>query len=153
MGLLNSLSKIFGGGNKNVFSGKNANSSWAYANKFNKMRGGATGGYGAITFANIINADSSVEDIVDEFALDTEDAEYGNCYERAYAEELHEATMEMIAAGDFFGDPEDYIDEDAVEEKAFDYACELAQSWVDGTEWIPGDVLDWAYYDVSSHNG
>lgn len=49
-------------------------------------------------------------------------------------------------------DPEDYIDWDEVEEKAHDYAIELAEKWISGSEWIPEDVLDWAYYDVSDHN-
>lgn len=48
---------------------------------------------------------------------------------------------------------EDFINFDEVEKKAMDYACEFAQNWVDGNCWIPSEVLDWAYYEISDHNG
>lgn len=28
----------------------------------------------------------------------------------------------------------------------------IAQEWLDGKRYIPGDVLDWAFYEVSDHN-
>lgn len=136
-----------------IVSGRNPGKGWVAANRFNKARGGFAGGYGAITFGNIINAHSSAEDIVDEFGLDQEDAKYGNCYQRAYREAYQEAIIEMMSAMDFFGDPEDYIDWDEVEELAYQYAIELAERWINGEEWIPREVLDWAYYEVSDHNG
>lgn len=155
------FSKIFGGGKKSsgIVSGKNPGKGWIEANRFNKARGGFAGGYGAITFGNIINADSSPDDIVGEFGLDQQDAEYGDCYQRAYDEAYQKASFEaeMINALEgMFGeevDTEDLIDYEEVEENAYNYAIELAESWIDGGEWIPDDVLDWAYYDVSDHNG
>ena len=47
---------------------------------------------------------------------------------------------------------DDCLDWDEVERKAYVYACELAETYIDGDEWIPEEVLDWAYYDVSDHN-
>lgn len=48
---------------------------------------------------------------------------------------------------------EDFIDYDTLESNAFEYATEFAQQWIDGTVWIPMDVLSWAFYEVSDHNG
>lgn len=47
---------------------------------------------------------------------------------------------------------EENIDYDEVERNAHTYACEFAEQWIDGIEWIPSDVLDWAFYEVSDHN-
>ena len=47
---------------------------------------------------------------------------------------------------------EELIDLDEVEKRAMDYACLFAQEWIDGNTWIPTEVLNWAYYDVSDHN-
>ena len=60
-------------------------------NRAKQRRGGYAGGWGAIAFGNIVNAHSSAEDIVDEFALDREDARYGTAYADAYQEEYTEA--------------------------------------------------------------
>ena len=49
-------------------------------------------------------------------------------------------------------DVEELMDMDKVEEDAYDYACELADLYIDGMTWIPEEMLDWAYYDVSDHN-
>lgn len=136
-----------------IVSGRSPGKGWVAANRFNKARGGFAGGWAAIAFGNIINAHSSAEDIVDEFGLDQEDAPYGNCYQMAYREARQDAIVEMMLAMDFFGDPEDYIDWSYVEDMAFEYACELAERWINGEEWIPIDVLEWAFYDVSDHNG
>lgn len=149
------FSKLFGGGSKKgtVHSGKNAMST--FANRFNKARGGHAGGYGAITFGNIINAHSSAEDIVDEFGLDQEDCSYKHpylgttCWQYAYREALMEAMAEAMIMG---VDPEDLIDWDQVEEEAYDYALELADLYIDGSTWIPTEIINWAYYDVSDHN-
>lgn len=48
---------------------------------------------------------------------------------------------------------EEFIDFETVENNAFLYATEFAQQWIDGSVWIPMDVLSWAYYEVSNHNG
>ncbi|MCM1526693.1 MAG: hypothetical protein NC091_05545 [Bacteroides sp.] len=48
---------------------------------------------------------------------------------------------------------EEFIDYDTVESNAFEYACEFAQQWIDGSVWISPDVLSWAFYEVSDHNG
>lgn len=154
------FSKIFGGGKKSsgIVSGRNPGNGWIQANRFNKAKGGFAGGYGAISFGNIINADSGADEIIEEFGLDKEDAEYGDCYERAYrqAEEKAEMQAEILnALMGIFGeevDAEDLIDMEEVEENAYQYALELAESWIGGEEWIPIDVLEWAYYDVSDHN-
>ena len=213
-------------------------------NRAKQRRGGYAGGWGAIAFGNIVNAHSSAEDIVDEFALDREDARYGTAYADAYQEEYTEAMYqyeemceyyfaiideltaeyneciaeaeelrqeaqalreeaetlrddaefeedrdakqdlldeaealeqeadELIEAAEVLEAQavelqltiedlyvememftvEDFIDYDAVAEKARDYALEQAEQWIAGAEWIPAEVLDWAYYDVSSHN-
>ena len=47
---------------------------------------------------------------------------------------------------------EELLDHDELEKRAFEYACEFAQVWIDGNTWIPLEVLNWAYYDVSDHN-
>lgn len=56
------------------------------------------------------------------------------------------AEMEMLTI-------EEFIDEDMVDNNAYLYATEFAQQWIDGTVWIPMDVLSWAFYEVSDHNG
>lgn len=148
------FSGIFGGGKSNpkIVSGRNPGKGWIEANKFNNAKGGFAGGYGARSFQNIIDAHSSAEEIVEEFGLDREDAPYGNCYQRAYKEAYQQAIIEMMLALDFDGDPEDYIDWDEVEENAHDYAVELAERWINREEWIPEEVINWAFYDVSDHN-
>lgn len=55
------------------------------------------------------------------------------------------AEMEMISV-------EEMMNFDEVDKKAMEYACEFAQNWIDGNCWIPGEVLNWAYYDISDHN-
>ena len=47
---------------------------------------------------------------------------------------------------------EDYIDYEEIQKRADENALVIARSWIDGQEWIPIEVLDWAYYDVSDHN-
>lgn len=215
-------------------------------NRSHQKRGGYAGGWAAIAFGNIINAYSSAEDIVDIFALDKEENNYGcDAYERAYkeqydiaqeiyqewldyyldiidmltaemneclneAESLEETAQELQQEAESLRDDaewtedpdeaeeliaeaeeleaeadglldqaealratatelqaeidgyyseidslniEEFIDYDSVEDNAFLYACEFAQQWIDGTVWIPMDVLSWAFYEVSDHNG
>ena len=154
------FSKIFGGIVKGVAS--NASFVGSY-----RVAGGKSyrgGGWGLDRFQSVIDAHSSIEDIVDEWNLDSEDSNYmsldgyPNCYEQAYREELDKAEGKAEILNMFlmeFGEevePEELIDMDAVEENAYQYACDLAQAWYDGTEWIPEEVMDWAWYDLSSHN-
>lgn len=155
------FSSIFGGGSKGagtIHSGKN--SQWAYANRFNQARGGHAGGYAAITFGNIMSAHCSEDDIIEEFYLDQEDCSYKHpylgmtCWMKAYQEALQEAQAEAMAM-QMMGvdvDPEDLIDWAQVEDDAYDYAVDLANLYISGQIWIPGEILDWAYYDISDHN-
>ena len=157
------FSKIFGGGIKKgvVHSGKD--SQWTYANRFNKAKGGHAGGYGAVTFKNIVNAHSSEGEIVEEFLLDAEVCVYihprfgMNCYNKAWLDEYERAQIEaaalMAASGGLVEiDPEELMDMEQVEEDAYEYALELAYMYIEGDIWIPGVMLNWAYYDVSTHN-
>ena len=90
MGLLgavfNGISNVASG-----FTGKGRTGYFKGTQKWNRShakRGGYAGGYGAITFGNIIRADSSVDDIVDTFGLDKQENNYGcDAYERAYSEQ------------------------------------------------------------------
>ena len=96
------FSSIFGGGRKSsgIVSGRNPGKGWISANRFNKAKGGFAGGYGAITFGNIMDAHSSDEEIVEEFELDSEDCDYKHpsfgktCYQQAYTEEYIEQVLE-----------------------------------------------------------
>ena len=155
MGLFSGLFRGRSSGSR-IVSGRNPGRGWTEANRFNKARGGAAGGYGAWTFGNIMNAHGSAEDIVEEFSLDSEECSYGHpllgttCYMYAYQQAYQEAMIEAMLVG---GDPEDFINWEQVEEDAYEYACELGQMYIDGQTWIPSEILEWAYYDVSGHNG
>ena len=151
------FSRIFGG--KSVQSvAQNASFLGAYREAGGKSYSG--GGWGLDRFQSIIDAHSSIEDMVDEFELDSENSNYmsldgyPNCYTQAYQEELSEAKEEAEILA-FFGeviDPEDLMDMDEVEENAYEYACDLAEAWYSGQEWIPEEVCDWAWWDLSDHN-
>lgn len=250
------FSSIFGRKNSyGVHSGKNPpNKGWVTANRFNKARGGHTGGWAAIAFGNIINAHSSAEEVAIEFELYSDqnpytEEPYNRAYQEVYEEiaypayedlmgfymeliefceaeiaekeaeiaELEERNEEiraeieelreeledlmddgadlddMVEAEEIreeieelqeeleenlerieelhneiillqdevngyysemdFISPEDFMDETELENKALQYATDYAQLWVNGEIWIPIEVLDWAYYDVSDHNG
>ena len=148
--------KIFG----NVIKGVVSNASFVGSYRVASGKSYSGGGWGLDRFQSIIDAHSSIEDMVDEFELDDESCPYmsldgyPNCYKQAYQEERDkaEAEAEILA---FFGeilDPEDLMDMDAVDENAYEYACELAEAWYSGQEWIPEEVMDWAWYDLSDHN-
>ena len=155
------FSKIFGGAIKSFAS--NASFLGSY-----RVAGGKSyhgGGWGLDRFQSIIDAHSSIEDMVDEWDLDSERSNYmsldgyPNCYTQAYQEEYDKCVIEAEILNmmmDMFGeevDPEDLMDMDAVDENAYEYACELAQAWYDGQEWCPEEVMvDWAFYTLSSHN-
>ena len=148
--------KIFG----NIIKGVASNASFVGSYRVAGGKSYSGGGWGLDRFQSIIDAHSSIEDMVDEFELDDESCPYmsldgyPNCYTQAYQEELNEAKEEAEILA-FFGeviDPEDLMDMDEVEENAYDYACDLAEAWYSGQEWIPEEVMDWAWYDLSDHN-
>ena len=152
------FSRIFGGKSSVISIAKSASTVGAYRVASGKSYSG--GGWGLDRFQSIIDAHSSIEDMVDEFELDDESCPYmsldgyPNCYTQAFQEELSEAKEEAEILA-FFGeviDPEDLMDMDEVEENAYEYACDLAEAWYDGQEWIPEEVMEWAWYDLSDHN-
>ena len=148
--------KIFG----NIIKGVASNASFVGSYRVASGKSYSGGGWGLDRFQSIIDAHSSIEDMVDEFELDSESSNYmsldgyPNCYTQAYQEELSEAKEEAEILA-FFGeviDPEDLMDMDEVEENAYEYACDLAEAWYSGQEWIREEVMDWAWYDLSDHN-
>ena len=154
------FSKIFGG----IIKGVASNASFVGSYRVAGGKSYSGGGWGLDRFQSIIDAHSSIEDMVDEFELDDESCPYmsldgyPNCYTQAYQEEYNKAQEEADILNMFlmeFGEevePEDLMDMDAVDENAYDYACELAEAWYSGQEWIPEEVMDWAWYDLSDHN-
>ena len=148
--------KIFGG----IIKGVASNASFVGSYRVAGGKSYSGGGWGLDRFQSIIDAHSSIEDMVDEWDLDSESSNYmsldgyPNCYAQAYKEEYDKVKAEAGILA-FFGeviDPEDLMDMDAVDENAYKYACELAEAWYDGTEWCPEEVMDWAWYDLSDHN-
>ena len=148
--------KIFG----NIIKGVASNASFVGSYRVASGKSYSGGGWGLDRFQSVIDAHSSIEDMVDEFELDSESCPYmsldgyPNCYTQAFQEELSEAKEEAEILA-FFGeviDPEDLMDMDEVEENAYEYACDLAEAWYSGQEWIPEEVMDWAWYDLSDHN-
>ena len=148
--------KIFG----NIIKGVASNASFVGSYRVASGKSYSGGGWGLDRFQSVIDAHSSIEDMVDEFELDSENSNYmsldgyPNCYTQAYQEEYNEAKEEAEILA-FFGeviDPEDLMDMDEVEENAYEYACDLAEAWYSGQEWIPEEVMDWAWYDLSDHN-
>ena len=154
------FSKIFGG----IIKGVASNASFVGSYRVASGKSYSGGGWGLDRFQSIIDAHSSIEDIVDEWDLDSESSNYmsldgyPNCYTQAYQEEYNKAQEEADILNmllDEFSeevDPEDLMDMDAVDENAYEYACDLAEAWYDGQEWIPEEVMDWAWYDLSDHN-
>ena len=148
--------KIFG----NIIKGVASNASFVGSYRVAGGKSYSGGGWGLDRFQSVIDAHSSIEDMVDEFELDDESCPYmsldgyPNCYTQAFQEELSEAKEEAEILA-FFGeviDPEDLMDMDEVEENAYEYACDLAEAWYNGDEWIPQEVMDWAFWDLSDHN-
>lgn len=148
--------KIFG----NIIKGVASNASFVGSYRVASGKSYSGGGWGLDRFQSIIDAHSSIEDMVDEFELDSENSNYmsldgyPNCYTQAYQEEYNEAKEEAEILA-FFGeviDPEDLMDMDEVEENAYEYACDLAEAWYSGQEFVPEEVMDWAWYDLSDHN-
>ena len=152
------FSRIFGGKSSVISIAKSASTVGGYRVASGKSYSG--GGWALDRFNSIVDAHSSVEDLVDEFELDDESCPYmsvdgyKNPYTQAYMEELQEAQQEAEILA-MFGeevDIEELIDWDEVEENAYEYACELAEAWYDGSYWIPEEILDFAWYTLSDHN-
>lgn len=150
------FSKIFGG----IVEGVASNASFVGSYRVASGKSYSGGGWGLDRFQSIIDAHSSIEDIVDEFELDSENSNYmsldgyPNCYTQAYQEELDiaQGEAEIISMFGEEVEPEELMNMDAVDENAYEYACDLAQAWYDGQEWIPEEVMDWAWWDLSDHN-
>lgn len=153
------FSKIFGGGKKSV---KSAATSTSFLGAY-RVAGGKSydgGGWGLDRFNSIVDAHSSVEDLVEEFEINGEDSRYmspdgyRNCYTQAYQEQREQAEFEAeilsLLGEDVSAD--ELIDWDIVEENAYEYACELVQNWLSGDEWIPEEIMEYAWYDLSDHN-
>lgn len=153
------FSAIFGGSSKGIKDIATATSFLgAYREASGLSYGG--GGYGHDRFCSIIDAHSSTEEMVEMFQLNGEGCPYpsvdgyANPWTQAYMEAYREAQVEAMVLS-MFGeevDPEDLIDWDAVEENAWQYGCDLFDAWYDGSEWCPQDVMDYAFWCLSSHN-
>ena len=154
------LSSIFSG----VVKGIASNTSFVGAYREASGKSYSGGGWGHDRWCSVIDAHSSTDDIVEEWGLDGESCPYmsvdgyANPYTQAYQEEYDKCVIEAEIINMMMGmfgeqvDPEDLMDMDAVEENAYEYACDLADAWYDGSYWIPEEVMDWAWYDLSSHN-
>lgn len=152
------FSRIFGGKSSVISIAKSASTVGGYRVASGKSYSG--GGWALDRFNSIVDAHSSVEDLVDEFELDDESCPYmsvdgySNPYTQAYREAYQEAQQEAEILA-MFGeevDPEELIDWDEVEENAYEYACELVEAWLNGSYWIPEEILDYAWYELSDHN-
>lgn len=121
-------SKTFGGGSKGI--------------------GGGYGGMDALTaFQNIMEAHiGGGEDIAAH--IDVEQ----------YYDLLQEAVQRLELEGipwqnGIYDKDRDGIDfEEEVEALMERLPALIAQEWLDGDRYIPEDVLDWAFYEVSDHN-
>ncbi len=151
-----------------IFGGRKSSNVKSFATKQSFLRsyrvaGGKSyygGGWGLARFNDVVNAHSSVDDLVEEFTIYDEGCNYmsldgyPNCYTQAYQEEYEKASAEA-AVMNMFGmdvDPEELMDFEAVEENAYNYSCDLVNAWLDGSDWIPEEVMDFAWYELSSHN-
>ena len=149
------FSKIFGSGKRSAVA--SAATSISFLEAYN---GRKTGGWGLDRFNSVVEAHSSVEDIVEEFEIDGEDSRYmspdgyRNCWTQAYQEQREQAEFEAEILAMLGEDvsADELIDWDIVEENAYEYACELVQNWLDGSEWIPEEIMEYAWYDLSDHN-
>lgn len=150
------FSKIFGG----IIKGVASNASFVGSYRVASGKSYSGGGWGLDRFQSVIDAHSSTEDMVETFALDDESCPYpsvdgyANPYKQAYQEELDKAKgeAEILAMFGEEVEPEELMDMDAVEENAYEYACDLFDAWYNGEEWIPEEVMDYAWYGLSSHN-
>lgn len=150
------FSAIFSG----VVKGIASNTSFVGAYREASGKSYSGGGWGLDRFQSIIDAHSDTDDIVETWGLNEQGCPYmsvdgyANPYTQAYQEEYDKCVIEaeLLSMMGEETDPEDLMDMDAVEEDAYDYACDLADAWCDGSMWIPEEVMDWAWYELSSHN-
>ena len=152
------FSRIFGGKSKIKSVASNTSFLGAYREASGKDPN--WGGWGLDRFNSIVEAHSSVEDLVDMFEISGEGSKYqsldgyANCYSQAWHEEYEQASFEAEILS-MFGDPvdpEELMDYDKIEEDAYNYACELVEAWLDGGEWCPEEIMDFAWYALSDHN-
>ena len=150
------FSSIFSG----LISGIASNTSFVGAYREASGKSYSGGGWGHDRWCSVIDAHSDTDDIVETWELDSESCPYmsvdgyPNPYTQAYQEEYEKCAIEAEIMS-MFGeeiDPEDLMDMDEVEENAYEYACDLADAWYDGPYWIPSEIMEWAWYDLSSHN-
>lgn len=156
------FSRIFGGKSKvkSIASG----TSFLGAYREASGKDANWGGWGLDRFNSIVEAHSSVEDLVDMFEIYGEGSNYmsldgyENCYEQAWQEEYERACVEADILNMLLGmfgeevEPEELMDYDKIEEDAYNYACELVEAWLGGDDWVPEEVMDYAWYGLSDHN-
>lgn len=113
-----------------------------------KGTGGGSGGMDALTaFQNIMAAH-----VGDGFAI-AEEIDVGSYYDL-----LQEAIQRLGLEGIPWQNGIYDKDKDSIDfEEEVDALLEvlpgyIAQEWLDGLRYIPPDVLDWAFYEVSDHN-
>ena len=152
------FSRIFGGKSKLTTIASNTSFLGEYREAAGKNPD--WGGWALDRFNSIVDAHSSVEDLVDMFEIAGEGSRYtsldgyANCYTQAWQEEYDKACIEaeiLSMLGDET-DPEELMDYEVVEENAYEYACELVEAWLGGDEWVPEDILDYGWYALSDHN-
>lgn len=149
------FSSIFSGIIQGIAKGTSLSSAYA------SSKGKSSAGIALDRFQSIVDAHSDTEDIVEVFSLNEEGCGYmsldgyPDCWTQAYEEEYERCVIEaeILAMMGIEVDPEELIDWEVIEENAHSYACDLANAWYSGDEWIPEEVLDWAFYDLSDHNG
>ena len=110
--------------------------------------GGGSGGIDALTaFQNIMEAH-----IGDGFDI-AEEIDVGSYYDLE-SEAVKALGLEGVPwENGIYDKDNDGIDfEEEVEAMMTIIAGFIAQEWLDGIRWIPGEVLEWAFYEVSDHN-
>lgn len=116
-----------------------------------KGTGGGRGGMDALTaFQNILTAHGGVQRIVDE----TDPCSY---YDDDFLEGLAEIALGIVGIPWKNGIYDKDLDEVDFEEEVEAYIefvlpTDIAMQWLSGELWIPEEVLDWAFYEVSDHN-
>lgn len=116
-----------------------------------KGTGGGSGGMDALTaFQNIMEAHGGVSRIVDE-------CDPCSYYQSEELEKMAEAALGIEGIpwknGIYDKDKDGMDFEEEIEAYIEEVLpTQIAMDWLDGTRWIPEDVLDWAFYEVSDHN-
>lgn len=114
--------------------------------------GGGSGGMDALTaFQNIVEAHCGVSGIVD-------DCDPCSYYPQDELERMAEIALGIEGIpwrNGIYDKDKDGMD---FEEEVAAYIdevlpTEIAMKWLDGDLYIPSEVLDWAFYTISDHNG